>query len=94
VPPVPPAPSAPSTRTAPPAAAGELRAEFSTDRGKFIVQLRTEEAPTACANFVNLIQRNYYNNQPINSWTRVIRHANVTMVVNRSVFVFLGDFSY
>jgi cyclophilin family peptidyl-prolyl cis-trans isomerase len=71
----PPAQPPPAQPAPPPAAADELRAEIYTNKGKFLIQLRTAEAPTACANFVNLALRNYYNNQPVTSWTGVIRQV-------------------
>ncbi|MBL9141499.1 MAG: peptidylprolyl isomerase, partial [Phycisphaerae bacterium] len=70
--PTPPAAAPPQT---PAPAQKELLAQITTSRGQFTIQLRTAEAPMACANFVNLVQRGYYNGQPFNGWTRVIRQA-------------------
>ena len=82
----PPATSQPSTKppaatqpaTTPPSstpAQPELSVRITTVHGPFRIQLRTAEAPTACASFINLIQRGYYKGQTFNGWTRVIRQA-------------------
>jgi cyclophilin family peptidyl-prolyl cis-trans isomerase len=44
-------------------------------RGEFTIHFHPAEAPMACANFINLVRRGYYNGQPFNGWTRVVRQA-------------------
>jgi peptidyl-prolyl cis-trans isomerase B (cyclophilin B) len=43
------------------AAAEQLKAIFDTSKGKIEVVLTPEETPMTVANFVNLVQRGYYN---------------------------------
>jgi peptidyl-prolyl cis-trans isomerase B (cyclophilin B) len=39
----------------------ELSLVFETSKGNIEVQLETEKAPLTCANFVNLVQRGFYD---------------------------------
>lgn len=76
-----PAPSpspAPATPPAPPKAArAGLHATITVaSRGAFTIALQTAETPTACANFVNLVRRGYFNGQAFDAWTRVIRQSS------------------
>ena len=39
----------------------DLQAEFTTSKGTIRINLFPEQTPVTCANFVNLVQRGYYN---------------------------------
>lgn len=72
-------PAEPAKPAQPPAAPvqGDLFVRVTVkDRGTFTIQLCPAEAPQLCAHFCMLLRRNYYNGQPFNGWTRVIRQAS------------------
>lgn len=64
-------PSAPATM----ADQGPLFATVETDRGSFRFKLRTDRAPISCANFVNLVQRGYFDDLSFYRHSRVIRQV-------------------
>ena len=43
------------------ASAEDLKVEFDTSKGKIVIALTTKETPVTVANFVNLIERGYYD---------------------------------
>lgn len=54
---------------------GPLFATAETDRGTFRFNLRTDRAPISCANFVNLVQRGYFEDLSFYRHSRVIRQV-------------------
>lgn len=54
---------------------GPLRAVVRTDRGDFTMELQTEAAPVSCANFVNLVQRGFFDGQSFYRHSTVIRQV-------------------
>lgn len=76
-----PAPPAPGTEVATSEAAptnatqGPIRAVVRTGQGEFIIELRPEEAPVSCANFVNLVQRGFFDGLPFYRHSTVIRQV-------------------
>lgn len=85
------APHAPPAQAAPP---GDLFARITvTGRGEFTIQFRPAEAPVACANFINLIQRGYYTGQPFNGWTRVVRQATGPVGLTSPGYTIRREFS-
>ncbi len=80
------APLAPPTTPVAPVAAtkidratfGPLTAVFEQPTGSFRVLLATKEAPRLCANFVNLVQRRYYDGMQWNEFSTVVRQLGET----------------
>ena len=73
-----PATSTPGTTASEPAPTeprGPIRAVVRTIRGDFTIELRPEEAPISCANFVNLVQRGFYDGLPFYRHSTVIRQV-------------------
>ena len=68
------APAAPAL-TPTPAAETVLHARFVCESGSFRVLLATKEAPTLCANFINLVGRGYYDGQAWGDFSRVVRQT-------------------
>jgi len=68
---------APAAQAAAPAPAAEtvLHARFVCESGSFRVLLATKEAPTLCANFINLVGRGYYEGQAWGDFSRVVRQT-------------------
>jgi peptidyl-prolyl cis-trans isomerase B (cyclophilin B) len=58
-----------------PAAETVLHARFVCESGSFRVLLATKEAPTLCANFINLVGRGYYEGQAWGDFSRVVRQT-------------------
>jgi peptidyl-prolyl cis-trans isomerase B (cyclophilin B) len=54
-------------------AAGPVEAIIHTSTGDFRIELRPDVAPIACANFVNLVQRGFYDGLEFYRHSRVIR---------------------
>ena len=54
---------------------GPLFATAETDRGTFRFKLRPDRAPISCANFVNLVQRGYFEDLSFYRHSRVIRQV-------------------
>ena len=54
---------------------GPLFATVETDRGTFRFKLRPDRAPISCANFVNLVQRGYFEDLSFYRHSRVIRQV-------------------
>jgi peptidyl-prolyl cis-trans isomerase B (cyclophilin B) len=54
---------------------GPLFASVETDRGDFRFKLRPDRAPISCANFVNLVQRGYFDDLAFYRHSRVIRQV-------------------
>jgi peptidyl-prolyl cis-trans isomerase B (cyclophilin B) len=71
------APAAPATAStaSTPAAETVLHARFVCESGSFRVLLATKEAPTLCANFINLVGRGYYEGQAWGDFSRVVRQT-------------------
>jgi cyclophilin family peptidyl-prolyl cis-trans isomerase len=63
--------------TPPTAAATPLTAVFECDSGTIRVELATKEAPRLCANFINLVNRGYYDGQPWADFSRVVRQTGI-----------------
>ncbi|MAC18927.1 MAG: hypothetical protein CMJ23_04465 [Phycisphaerae bacterium] len=63
------------TEVGPTTAGGPLRAVVRTDRGDFTMELQTEAAPISCANFVNLVQRGFFDGQSFYRHSKVIRQV-------------------
>ncbi len=70
-------PAAQTTPPAAPAAATPLTAVFECDSGTIRVELATKEAPRLCANFINLVNRGYYDGQPWADFSRVVRQTGI-----------------
>lgn len=70
-------PAAQATPPAAPAAATPLTAVFECDSGTIRVELATKEAPRLCANFINLVNRGYYDGQPWADFSRVVRQTGI-----------------
>ena len=62
---------------APAAAATPLTAIFECDSGTIRIELATKEAPRLCANFINLVNRGYYDGQPWADFSRVVRQTGI-----------------
>jgi peptidyl-prolyl cis-trans isomerase B (cyclophilin B) len=60
-----------------PATATPLTAVFECDSGTIRVELATKEAPRLCANFINLVNRGYYDGQPWADFSRVVRQTGI-----------------
>lgn len=71
------APANPQPATPPTAAATPLTAVFECDSGTIRVELATKEAPRLCANFINLVNRGYYDGQPWTDFSRVVRQTGI-----------------
>ncbi|MBI1303784.1 MAG: hypothetical protein GC172_08350 [Phycisphaera sp.] len=72
----PPATTAAPAEAAPtPAADTVLHARFVCESGSFRVLLATKEAPSLCANFINLVGRGYYDGQTWGDFSRVVRQT-------------------
>ena len=69
------APTGTSPATAPTAEAGPLRAVVSTPAGDFTIEFRPDIAPIACASFVNLVQRQFFDGLLFYRHSPVIRQA-------------------
>ena len=54
---------------------GPLQAVVRTDRGAFTMELQTDAAPLSCANFVNLVQRGFFDGQSFYRHSKVIRQV-------------------
>jgi peptidyl-prolyl cis-trans isomerase B (cyclophilin B) len=59
----------------PPAAPGPVEAIVHTNSGDFRFLLRPDVAPIACANFINLVQRGFYDGLEFYRHSRVIRQT-------------------
>jgi peptidyl-prolyl cis-trans isomerase B (cyclophilin B) len=70
-------PAAQATPPAAPATATPLTAVFECDSGTIRVELATKEAPRLCANFINLVNRGYYDGQPWADFSRVVRQTGI-----------------
>ena len=70
-------PAAQTTPPAAPATATPLTAVFECDSGTIRVELATKEAPRLCANFINLVNRGYYDGQPWADFSRVVRQTGI-----------------
>lgn len=55
--------------------AGPLRAVVRTRGGDFTIELRPDAAPVSCANFVNLVQRGFFDGLPFYRHSTVIRQV-------------------
>ncbi|MCP4836202.1 MAG: peptidylprolyl isomerase [Phycisphaera sp.] len=55
--------------------AGPIRAVVRTRGGEFTIELRPDAAPVSCANFVNLVQRGFFDGLPFYRHSRVIRQV-------------------
>ena len=53
----------------------ELRAKIITSRGDIVIDLETDEAPVLCANFVNLVQRDFFDGLSFQRSSTVMRQA-------------------
>ena len=54
---------------------GPIFARVETDRGVFRFVLRTDRAPVSCANFVNLVDRGFFDGLDFYRHSRVIRQV-------------------
>jgi peptidyl-prolyl cis-trans isomerase B (cyclophilin B) len=54
---------------------GPIFARVETDRGVFRFVLRTDRAPVSCANFVNLVDRDFFDGLDFYRHSRVIRQV-------------------
>ena len=54
---------------------GPIFARVETDRGAFRFVLRTDRAPVSCANFVNLVDRGFFDGLDFYRHSRVIRQV-------------------
>ena len=54
---------------------GPIQAVVRTLRGDFIIELRPEAAPVSCANFVNLVNRGFFDGLPFYRHSTVIRQV-------------------
>ncbi len=54
---------------------GPIFARVETDRGVFRFVLRTDRAPVSCANFVNLVDRGFFDDLDFYRHSRVIRQV-------------------
>ena len=54
---------------------GPIRAVVRTVKGDFTIELRPEAAPVSCANFVNLVQRGFFDGLPFYRHSTVIRQV-------------------
>lgn len=71
-----PGPASTADATPPPTTEGEpLRAVVTTPTGAFTIEFRPDVAPIACANFVNLVQRRFYDGLEFYRHSPVIRQA-------------------
>ncbi|MEY3142301.1 MAG: hypothetical protein RLY21_794 [Planctomycetota bacterium] len=64
-------PAAPAAVTAP------LLAVFECESGTIRAELATKEAPRLCANFINLVNRGYYDGQAWVDFSRVVRQTGL-----------------
>lgn len=74
----PPATSSEATKSDPmPSIApqGPIQAVVRTARGDFIIELRPDKAPVSCANFINLVQRGFFDGLPFYRHSTVIRQV-------------------
>ena len=55
--------------------AGPIRAVVRTRSGEFTIELRPDAAPLSCANFVNLVQRGFFDGLPFYRHSTVIRQV-------------------
>ena len=67
----------PQPATPPTAVSTPLFAVFECDSGTIRVELATKEAPRLCANFINLVNRGYYDGQPWADFSRVVRQTGI-----------------
>jgi len=67
----------PQPATPPTAVATPLLAVFECDSGTIRIELATKEAPRLCANFINLVNRGYYDGQPWADFSRVVRQTGI-----------------
>ena len=94
-------PLAPASTPAPPVAAtkidratfGPLTAVFEQPTGSFRVLLATTEAPRLCANFVNLVQRRYYEGMQWNEFSAVVRQIGDSDVGREPTYTLPREFS-
>ncbi len=54
---------------------GPVQATINTGSGSFRIELRPDAAPVACANFINLVQRGFYDGLEFYRHSRVIRQV-------------------
>ena len=54
---------------------GPIRAVVRTVRGDFTIELRPEAAPVSCASFVNLVQRNFFDDLTFYRHSQVVRQV-------------------
>lgn len=64
-----------SANEAVPAESGPLHARIETARGNIRFKLRPDAAPISCANFVNLVDRGFYDGLKFHRHSRVIRQT-------------------
>ena len=54
-----------------------IYAIFDCESGSFRAELATKQAPRLCANFINLVNRGYYDGMPWRDFSRVVRQTGV-----------------
>lgn len=57
------------------AADAKIFARFESSSGNFRVELATRAAPRLCANFINLVNRGYYDGKPWSDFSPVVRQT-------------------
>jgi len=67
----------PSEKPAAAPASAPIFALFECESGSFRVELATKQTPRLCANFINLVNRGYFDGQAWADFSRVVRQTGI-----------------